>query len=470
MKRVYILVVLLGAWNTVFSQDNCEVESKFQVEAKTLIGSKGKLPFWLWVNQMGRIEQNEDLSQNFELSYKNNSTTPHSGLSYSYGGRVNANISADQDVDLNELFGGLIYKKIFLKVGKWNDIQLFDGLSSSNKNLISSRNARSYPKLRVGLNDFVGRKFRIKAFWEEGLLNDKRWVDDTRLHHKALYCQFGKIENLQITFGGEHLVMWGGRSTSEGELPSSFSDYLRVIRGKSGDNNSLAIDQANVMGNHLGVYNLSIEKSFISYDIEFYLSHPFEDNSGMELDNYKDNLYGIHFKNNKKESVLQNVVLEHLYSKNQSGKQHLVKKSGTDVATGRGRDRYYNHEVYSSGFTYHGMVMTSPLFGPVQYNEDGIPIQITNNLISAWHLGMNGYLNEQLKWELKLTHSKNGGTMDVYYPSNRSQFSSLLGFSYQCPKLPMTLKLDMALDKGELWDDGVDTTRFGGAFTIAYTL
>ncbi|HYQ57489.1 MAG TPA: capsule assembly Wzi family protein, partial [Draconibacterium sp.] len=360
------------------------------------------------------------------------------------------------------------------QIGAFPEKERYAGLSTTNGNLAASRNARPHPRLRVGFNRFMPVLvdwFSINGFYEEGLLNDNRYVEDTHLHRKALYLRFGKPETVQVTGGLEHFVMWGGTHPEYGEL-QGWESYMDYVTGSAGDENALMTDQLNVVGNGYGVYQLQVSKVWEKLKTTLYVSHPFDDRSGLRLTNHPDNLLGIHLAFQKEMALIQNVVFECFNTKNQSGQIHLVE--GTDGKVhGRGRDDYYNHGVYRSGATYHQMAMVSPLFAPVIVEED-ISKGFESTRYTGFHLGADGFFLENWGWKGLLTYTNNFGKHDGNYEStldpSRKQGSALGELYWHPQQKKFSIAASIAADHGSLYDNGSSTTRLGAMLSFRYIL
>lgn len=292
---------------------------------------------------------------------------------------------------------------------------------------------------------------KSQVFFEEALLNDKRFTENLHVHHKYLSFSHELKRNLEFTYAIEHIAFWGGESETYGKQPGGFGNYLRILFSIPGGKDALETDQENVLGNHLGQYKFLLKKSSELYRWEMYLCHPFEDFSGMYMANYTDNLYGAFFQF-RKEQLLESILLEYCYTMLQGGPPTEVLPSGREVHV-NGGDNYYNHGYYSSGWTFHGMNIGSALLGPVLM-KDGISAGISNNRMAAWHLGAMGHLHSSVSWKSLFTYSQNYGTYHNRFDPDRKQLSLLMEFNYKHPKEKFELAVSGALDKGSLWDNG----------------
>lgn len=466
-KTIITISILIFINISGFSQS---IEAQFN----SLVGSKDKLPFWLWANQLGKYDSNNSTIQNFNFAINYDHSFDNSEFNIETKACIDALIGDDSNIQITELYGGINWKFLQIKTGAFAEPKLYDGLSASNGNLAYSRNARPHPKIRLGFNQFVPiikNTLSIHGFWEEGLLNDDRYVADTRLHHKALHFRLGAPQNIEVTFGVEHYVMWAGTHPTYGEL-SGWSDYFDYVTGSSGDEDALMTDQINVVGNGYGTYQVGIKKDWNQVKTTFYISHPYDDKSGMELENIKDNLYGLFLSFNKETPLIKSIVLEYYHTLHQSGSYHL-KTQPDGSKSGRGVDDYYNHGIYQSGVTYHQIAMTSPLFGPIRY-EDEISVGFENTRFSGIHIGSSGYLSENFHWRALTTLTNNKGRYKsdetTSFDPSRKQFASLVQIYWSKRNFPLNIGCSFAFDHGNLYDDGQSTSRLGTMFSVGWKI
>jgi len=442
------------------------------LESNTLAGTKGQLPFWLWANQLGQYDKNSSTIQNFSFNAFHEQQIGDSDFSYQAGLDLDLLLADENDIRFTQLYGGMSWKFLQVQIGAFPEEEVYAGLSTTNGNLAASRNARPHPKIRAGFNRFVPILtdwFSINGFFEEGLLNDDRYVKDIHLHRGALYFRFGQPKSIQVTAGIEHFVMWWGTHPVYGEFPG-WDAYFKYLTATAGGANVIIEEQLNAMGNSYGVYQLEFKKTWDKLDATLYFSHPYEDHSGMEFTNYADNLIGIHLDFNKKQSSLKNIVIEYFHTKNQSG-AYLIGEAPDENGRGRGIDDYFNHGIYLSGATYNKMAMVSPLFGPVVI-ADGTSRGFESTRFAGFHLGSDGLFSETLQWKALLTYSNNFGRHDgqggTTIEPSRKQFSALGQISWHPKTKKFTISTSVAADRGSVYDTGINTTRLGAFVSFKY--
>ena len=173
-------------------------------------------------------------------------------------------------------------------------------------------------------------------------------------------------------------------------------------------------------------------------DATFYLSHPFEDLSGMNWRNWPDNLLGLYAGFHNSRQIITGVVYEYTHTRQQSIRGRWDRQEP---------DSYFNNSVYQSGFIYHRQTMGSPLFFPVMVLE-GISQGMASNMLQAHHVGVKGVLPPHLRWKGMLTWIHHFGRYFNRYEPSRQQLSALLEVQYARRGLPVDLGMAAAADAG----------------------
>ena len=281
--------------------------------------------------------------------------------------------------------------------------------------------------------------------------------------------------NKELEVGLIHEAIWGGKTIEYGYQPQRFSDYLRIVFARPAGKSGFKGEKVNTLGNHLGVWDISLTKKYILRNYKFYYQHPFEDKSGAfqyffdELKKRKfpknsfDGLFGFEV-NNKGNKFFSKFLYEHLNTMFQSGPLSASKSDST-----YGRDNYYNHYIYQSGWTYMSRVIGNPLF-TVGKSKIKDQIYIVNNRIKAHHIGIYGYFNYKFKYKILLTQSKNYGTydnqekLDSFY-EGINQISALLQLDFLNIYKKINIQVSYGIDRGKFLKD-----NDGFQFSINYNL
>lgn len=416
------------------------------MELSSFVSSETELPFWMAANTRGlvRNQDNAGLILGFNSDFSKHDSNQ---IDFAFGSTFYGFSSNEKTkLEINELFAVAQYKKIRLTAGSKHESIRYNGLSSSNGNIIFSGNTRPMPGISLETAEYIpilfDGKLSFHAELEEYFLHDNRFVDDAQLHHKSLTFRIETSKKSNLTVGVEDYAIWAGTSPELGKLPSGFDDFLRVIGGLSGSGDAPEGDVINALGNHIGAYRVAYQNNSEKTAWEIYWSHPFEDTSGRELNNLEDGLYGLFLDFKKPESILSHLLFEFTYTKNQSGKGQI-----------HGFDDFFNNTIYRSGYTFFGRAIGSPFFTPAEEDENGIVKGIVNNSFIAYHTGFGGKLANNLKYKTWLSYSINDGTKGTPFPNGRNQFSGLVDLNYATPKLPFSISLGLGVDGGSLLND-----------------
>ena len=442
------------------AQSKTEFLPDYSASLQTMISSGNDLPFWMTANQNGIYSKHNASYQMAQFGLRRNIAQDSlKTWGYTYGTNLVLGYAGSSGFQANEYWFGMRFRFLLLKAGAMAEPVLYNELSSTNGNMYNSGNARPIPGLTLSSNEyipfFIAKKWlSVRFLYNEGFLNDSRVVTHTHLHHKNLYLKSAVSSSVNITIGLEHYVFWGGNSPTYGKLPGE-KDYFRYILGLAGGNDSDVKDQVNAAGNQLGSYNLQIQKDWKNISASFYWNHPFEDRSGMELANLPDGLWGMHVASKKRNALVTDILYEYMNTRNQSGSFHLMPAptpENPDRLSGRGRDNYFNHWAYRSGFTHFQRMIGTPLFVP-EINAEGISAGFASTRMWMHHLGVSGTIGSGFYWKSLLTWSSDFGNYGSEYPDPLNEFSFLAECRYDGEKLPFKVKAGIAGDYGSRFEN-----------------
>lgn len=440
-KQKAFASLLMFATCLFFQKISAQQHLAVSVSNHTLLATDSVQPFWFASGQHGKYTSAGSFANLTDLYLgMNHDEGAFSEFSCSWGINGVAVLSSQNEFFLNRLFASVAWKGWELKAGTFYDPVLYAGLSTTNGNMARSGNSRPVPTIRFSTLGYKKLPFwqnwlSFKFEYDEGFLNDERYVANAHLHHKSLYGKFRLSPSASLTAGFEQYAMWGGKSPVYGQLPDGWNDYWRYVFALPGKNNFPGMDQTNISGNQLGTFQLEFEKQFAEWSMTAYLSHPYEDNSGLNWRNWPDNLMGVFMDLKNERGFVSGLVFEFTNTRQQG----IRNSKDTEY------DSYYNHGVYRSGFTYQGLPISSPLFYPVNFEND-IPVGIQSNRFYSFHAGTKGYLSENFVWKSMLTCVQHLGTYSAPYKKARNIFSGLVDFSWQNPGFPVEIGVSAALD------------------------
>lgn len=422
MKKFHLplLVVLLGLINfpAAFSQEGIPysqegIQYSGEINLRGAYSNEDRLPFWMYHNQRGRLS--EDTNFAGWVSGKGTYTLA-SGDTLQVGGGLLYQDGASDKVFLDELYA--MYQSHWLRVhvGRKQEEQLYNGLSTSNRSILRSLNARPLPGFEIrSRKPLVGDKGYGLGFefsWGEFFLGKDRLVENTRVHHKSFHLVYLSEYDFRLKVGLQHYAQWAGE-TDKGKRPGGFEGFLDAATGKGG-------------GNHLMGWEFIMSKKYNKYYVEFFYQHLLEDRSGYKMRNAPDGRYGIFIKTNDRNKFFNSLMYEFYTTHDQS-----MEVDGRP-------DNYFNHPTYASGWTYENRVIGSPLF---TVNPEGEGI--INNKFTAHHIGVGGQPHtyfETYPYRFLFTFARNEGTFAKGYEEVQNVYSlfyeqrvyeGFLDFSFQ---------------------------------------
>lgn len=456
MIRIRLILII---WGVIFSTYGFSQKHTFGYRAE--IGgavSSDRLPFWLYSNTYGTIAQDAYLWSNLSLftDFQKADTR-----AFDYSLRVEGTGALGKDDNrlfINQLYGRIRWQNLVLNAGMINPTQEYDGLSSTNGNMLYSTNSRSMPGVSLETWDFIklpwiGQWLSFRAKYAEYMMIDDRYAgSSTRLHNKLLGIKLTVVPQFSIEAGMEHFAQWGGEIPGYGKLPKSLKDYARVVLVKAGGEDS-PDNEVNKLGNHIGMHFGKIKYNGSKWGTELYYNHMFEDGSGQRFQNFPDGLYGLYLTHKTGPKWFKSFLYEFYYTKSQSGPSHDDPSTGMVVG---GNDNYFNNGIYQSGWTFYGNVIGSPFFTPKGKNENGMTLGVYNSRFVAHHMGICGELPLSIQYKLLMSYSQNYGMHHLPFVNeqgkriSKPQFS--LGLELIAPdlNLPFNTALNIGFDKGDL--------------------
>ena len=378
---------------------------------------------------------------------------------------------------VEELYAGISWKMLRLDLGMRDRPADYGGLSLTGGNIVWSGNARNVPgyNLQVDWTEIPGTRgiLALKANYADYKTLDDRYVDGAMLHNKSLYAKIRLHRKVYLRLGLEQWSMWGGTSPLYGRQPRSFTDYLRVICGMSGGSGATTSDRINVLGDHRGRELIQVDWYADDFTLTFAHDIPFDDGSGMGMQNFPDGVNTLFFSFNDKNRWVSSILYEFVYTKWQSGPYHDTSdappKEGEEWHILGGRDNYFNNGAYKSGWTYYGITAGLPLFTPMPADGDGVTMGVCNNRVVAHHIGIAGKIVRKIPYRFKATYSENYGnysqTLDIFGKTLRQVSLALeVDIPAFSDKWPLALSVGAYGDVGELYRDS-----FGLTLRLSYS-
>ena len=479
MKAVLITFSLLYVSNLFAQSDEIKREIKYTAEAGTIISTNGETPFWLRANQYGIVPNQSSIftlrvsvSSDYKKAITKEDQYKLSKFDWGYGLNIVGNVGKENQFLIPEAFVKAKYGAFEIYAGRRKEIFGLVDSTLSSGSYIWSGNALPMPKIQISNPNFVPLPFSkgllsFKGSYAHGWFENSRTdVKNFYLHQKCLYLKIGKPDWKFHFYGGfNHQVQWGGellypdptnQSAHNGQVGSSFSDYVNVVTGMSlasvGDTTRIGANDAyNRSGNHLGTIDFGFDINTNNLSILCYRQNIYEDGSLYYLANMIDGLNGISVKVKKKSDAkirLQKIVFEYLNTTNQSG------ATGSDNTNSRlrGEDNYLNNGVYRNGWSYNQASIGTPFINTVSSIPNASNLFFNNNRVEAFHLGSYITVNNDIKTKLKLSYSLNSGVYSNSSPKIETQFSGILEAYKPLKKNSNTnIVINLSVDSGSLF-------------------
>jgi Capsule assembly protein Wzi len=485
MKICFTFLLIFAAYNLFAQQEIGEVkrETKYSLEAGAYLSTDGNTPFWLRANQYGIVPLESNfvtLRGGIHSDYKKaNSKEADYKLSkfdWGYGLYVVGNLGKQSHFFIPEAYVKAKYGKFEIYAGRRKEIFGLVDSTISSGSYAWSGNALPMPKIQIANPDFVPLGFTkgflsFKGSFAHGWFENTRTdVKDFYLHQKSLYFRLGKPDWKFKFYGGfNHQVQWGGTLkypdpdnlfSINGQIPSSFNDYLNVVTGKSlaavGDTTKNGnIDATNRGGNHLGTIDFGFEINANNFSVLCYRQSIYEDGSLAYLSNIDDGLNGISI-NIKKVSnskiKVQKIVLEYLNTTSQGG------STGSEETFSRlrGQDNYFNNAVYKNGWTYNQNSLGTPFINNALSINNSSNLFFNNNRVEAYYFAIQSVVRNNIHTNLKLSYSLNNGTYITPLRSSADQFSLLFNCIIPAKFLGgCEILSNIAFNTGKLYNDNL---------------
>lgn len=445
----------------ITNQSVAQNKVSYGIGTSMYAGSGDELPFWFYANTDGTVDpESNNLLTHLYSKYL--IAPPDSKFRLETGFDAYSRFSDNNALFFTQLYGRIGYGFLDLSVGRFYDPVGMNDNDLSMGSMEVSRNATPIPRIELSTNGFTNvpltkGHLQFKAMISHGWLESDRYVSNPYLHQKYFYLKVN-YKMFEGIGGIIHNVTWGGTHPQYGKLPSSFSDYIRVVTGEGAaqDSNAPNGEMTNVIGNSVAGYDFRLNVNLDKFQIKAYRLFYLEDKVSTRFRSPWDGMWGLGVQLTNQNSIVNEVLWEHLNTKRQDSFDWEP----------RGTASYYSHFVYKTGWTYEGNVIGNPLLLD-RPNANFVGTRnISNNIIIAHHFGIKGRPTDRFRYMAYLTYSRNYGTVsDQRQNSNKSlsdfrvdEYSTLLRTRYLVlPQNGVSITGAVAWDFGELYKEN----RFG---------
>lgn len=387
---------------------------------------------------------------------------------------------------VQQLFGELKYRSVYLYVGMKNEFSRIVDSELSSGDLIHSANARAIPGVGAGFLDFQNIPFtrgwvQIEGRIMYGKMADNDFVERQFNHyneHIALstyyvyrrcYFRTNPSQPLSVTvgmqtagfFGGRTYWYGGGKLLREQNRGFRFKDVCKMFFPITGNGDEF------IEGSSLGSWDFKARYRIDGdNEVSAYFEWPWEDGSGIGRRNGWDGLWGLEYRRSGSHFV-NRAVVEYIDFRNQSGPLHYATGDhpGTTIGSDvNGGDNYFNNNTYNS-YANYGMSIGTPFLVAPVYNLDGYPAYIFNRA-RGFHAAVAGDFGDKVGYIVKLSYQKGYASGRLPFARARENFSFMAGADYDASSLVKGLGLSckVGLDSGRLRGDS-----FGATIAISYS-
>lgn len=460
LHRILLLVALVLAGQSLLAQQKVV---HYNAGFNAFAGSSESLPFWLTSNRNGLVR--DARSTGFLRVAAHTPLRGDKLFDYEIGADLAGYPAGGSELLVNQLYGRIKAGPFQAYAGRISETHGIHNASLSSGSLGWSTNSLPMPKVGLSIPDWtpvpLTRNFiEIKGHIAHGWFEENRFVANPYLHEKTLYGKIGGESVFNFYGGIMHYVVWGGNSQRHGPLPGGFNDFFSVLLATGGDEDALPGEQDYMLGDHLGAWDFGFFINLEDYRIKAYRHFPLETKDNLKLKSPQDGLLGLHLQL-PGNGIITGILYEHLYTMWQDGPRVLDEGNWRDGQ--KGRENYYNHGIYRSGWTYQGRTIGNPLLLATPNTADGSR-GIENNRVIAHHIGLEGNATPSTTWRTILTLSDNHGRWgsvenplwdeSYKYYGGLQQFSYLTEINTQLPwHQNLYLNASVAGDLGEVYEN-----------------
>lgn len=460
---------------------------RYRAEIGTTLSDGAHTPLWMNANKFGfsSLERNNVWLRLSAFKYIDDSKRFDwgTGLDMGVAHRFQSTFVPQQ------LYAEVKYRCLDALIGAKEIDDNFLDRTLSSGSLTQGWNAHPIPQVRIGIFDYAnvwGCKdmFAIKGHIAYGAFTDnwwlRRWANDEFKYtlsslycSRAIYFRGGNAQKFPIEgeiglvmdseFGGKTWIPNKKGGGSWDKHPTYLKAWLKALIPMKGGADTGGMEQANVEGNFLGNWSMSLKWQDPSgWMARIYYQHFFEDHSMLFFDYpWIDGLYGIQAKLPKNRFV-SDIDYEFLYMKDQGGSVYWDHTPTIDYQVS-GRDEYYDNHIYN-GWQNWGQSIGNPLLTSPIYNANHRVYFLSTRII-AHHLGLKGEPSDNIGWRVLASHTRSWGTYYIPFERAKANFSWLAEINYHPKSLPgWEATLSLAMDHGSLIGNS-----FGAGLSISKT-
>ncbi len=413
-------------------------------------------PFWLQTNRNGAISYRPH-SGNLSAYIGKQATRPNRWWDYDFGLELVGQLHTKGGTGfLQQCYGHVRLYVFDITAGIKPETFGNQDAELSSGGFLFSQNAHPIPRITVGIDRWTAFPFtygylEVKGGITHGWFADNEYIKNGYLHYKFVGGRLGGRLPVNISYEFHHAAQWGGTSPVYGDLGNSFKDWLHAFSAKAGG--TMANDQLNAQGNHIGSQNVGLDIKWSDWKISAYWQNLFEDGPikliGTSM-NAPDGVWGV-VVSQKRWPFIDKICYEFVQTTDQSGPYH-----DRDGLVFGGSDNYFQNGIYRNGWNYFRRTIGTPFITSPMYNADGT-IYTLNNRVMAHYFALKGDIYG-FRYRALASYAKNYGT----YSTGDATFSTNTALLLEVTKLvPQAWGLEFSLSLAA--DFG---TQFGNDFGV----
>lgn len=446
---ILMVVVFFTAIDSRAQDSGYEIRSGFYTATET------QLPFWFYSNVKGKVDPRHTNFLN-EFLFQTPLYTSEE-LTVRASGNAVIRISGDHTVFFPDLSLRATAFGLRLDAGRFSQPIGLNNHELSVGSMMFGNHHTPVPKISVSTSSFADIPFtrghiQFSGMFSHGWFETNRHISDPFLHQKYFYLRVN-AGPLSGTGGVIHNAMWGGRDPRYGRLPQSFGDYLRVISGLgAAEQSNLPEGEIwNVIGNSVAGYEFDLLYKNDAFNISINRLFYLEDKVSTRFRSPWDGVWTADVSLNQKDGLLSAFTYQHFNTKQQDSRpDQLI-----------GRQSYYNHYFYLSGWSYENKVLGIPT---IIYDEE--IERVVDNIMVGHHTGFKGKIMENVDYKMLFTYARHYGTVTDRTQNDgdiiplkelrRDQYSWLLVLDYNVQKTKeLQFNLKLGSDFGEFFEDNL---------------
>lgn len=487
--RIWTVFIMLLAYTCIVNARTDEsITTGLEITSETQVStSEGTTPLWLNANKYGLSSLKSSNGYERLSAIRPAEAVEDKQWKWGYGVDVAVAANYASTLILQQAYGELQWKLWHLTIGAKEQPMVMKNNQLSSGGQTLGINARPIPTLRISIDEytplhFLKDKIAVKGHIEYGKTTDSNWqhdftqyqsswTDNMLFHSKSGFVKFGNARfdvdaglEMACQFGGEPYNVRDGNIKKHPTNKNIWSFFHAFVPGGKDARDK---KYANAEGNHVGSYLLRMNYHAKDWELSVYADHFFEDHSQMFMMEYngyeggedfhekkklkmimhkfKDIMFGTELKL-KSFPYLDNIVLEYLYTKYQSGPYNHDRTS-TIPDHYAGKDDYYNNSVYNC-WQHWGQVLGNPLYLSPIYNEDGT-VAVSNNRFVAYHMGFHGNISTRTDYRVIASWQEGLGTYDAPYALPRHNVSIMAEIRHN-QKNDWHIKCAVGMDHGKI--------------------